>query len=265
MLNRVGEENQVGFLSIDFDKLGKEVKELKDTRERKPEEQTRFAKQTSGDLHKQKSMNMIGFLEGNTVPTSEAKPEQKVDSTPAQHLSSAFDPSNLWQRGASVRSAAAGEVTDIGGPKKQIKHDTAASIWNPNKIAQLADALNQTTRERVAEQKATTEEHRRHIRQQANDSLVDALAQVDQRKASQVSNAGTYEGTNYKAPTKGMSIWDNSEALEQFRQEKTEGERLAERRRQEAAQKDDSWKVAESCTTSKSITSRLFDKLMEGK
>ena len=83
MVQRVSGENSIGFLNIDYDKLGEEVKEINEAKNKKVEKPVQITKQMSGNMYKQKSI--INFLD-NDVPAPEKREEKVAESCSGDNI-----------------------------------------------------------------------------------------------------------------------------------------------------------------------------------
>lgn len=179
----------------------------------------------------------------------------------SRHLSG-FDPENfLTSNKSSIISADAANITDMGGPKKQIKIPISNSIFDPQSNAREASKIGNKTDIQVAKEIIAT--NRRTAEQQRMDELVEKLQSTDQAKASSVHRTGTgnVESTAFKASRNNMSIFDSSD-FERI-PEKTGGEIISEKVAEKKAEVDESWRRNGKSLTSGDISDRFFDGLLE--
>lgn len=257
-LQRVGKENKIGFMEMDYDKLAKEVRDIDNKYNNREKVEQPIAKPTSGNLYRQQSHNMMAFLDGNSVPQPA---EQKQPEIKAEAARKFTRPDVIMGSSNQILPSRGGEDRDGAAPQKQIKSETSNSIWENRKLIDMVEAAEKTSKERVAEQKQQQAERKQTMRQEANDRLVEQIQSVDQRKASNISkiheSSEQPQEPSYKQPTRNMSIFDSAD-FERLA-EKTDGERISEAKRN--AQKDESWKLNQKQHTTKDVLNRLFDAL----
>jgi hypothetical protein len=222
----------------------------------------------------------------STEKTASAEPEQKIACSCENETSDgdkALEAYNElhgkkaiasedydYRTGKSIHSASGNQsVSDMGGPKKQIKFQSSNSIWDSEVLdRQLketgSDERIKSENKKIAE---TREENKQISRYEtiSGESLADALKETDQRKAGGVSSAFAQEAHKYsnKLPMKGMSIFDTSEF--QRVAERTAGEQLKVDKIAAANKpKDRSWLETKS-VTSKNIFNSMIDSLIDDK
>lgn len=170
-----------------------------------------------------------------------------------------FDPRT--SNGSSIISANAGGISDMRGPSKQIKTPTSNSIFDPHRNEKEAAKIDSKTatkieKERIASNKRTAEKERM-------DDMVEALRSTDQRKASSINRTGTgnLESTSFKPSLNNMSIFDSGD----FDRvpEKTGGEIVSEKVAERKSQVDESWRQNGKSLTSREVTNKFFDSLIE--
>jgi len=259
-LNRVGKEKQIGFMNIDYDKLSQEVDDIKEAHNKKTVAQPALKRQTSGDLHRQQAQNKILFLEGESVLEPEKKAETKVDAKPAQKLDNDFG-KNPHLTDKSIFSASYEGIKDTGGPSKQMQVPTSNTIWDNDVLQRMANNQELTSREKTQQDKGEIQDNRRSMQQERMDALAEGLQNTELRNASNVSKSGTHEGSNYNISKSVMSIFDTEKNFERL-PEKTTGESISEKRQAEKDQKDNSWRGGSGQLSSKDVTNRLFDALV---
>lgn len=264
-----GREGKIGFLDTDWDAVAKEAAAINDKYNGTPKEQRLLvAKQTVGSLHKQQYQQKIGFLEENSVPQPEVKEAQAVQPNAPTKANYRFDPQNLLQSSKSVKSSRTATITDMGGPSAQMQTRTSNSIWDNEKLTRLIaenDDRTQTERLREAEAQARVD-----MRKSALDKLTEQLADVDQRKTSSIAPAGdqtvSEDQARFSKVSRNISIFDcmGDQQAEEFSRlpEKTVGEKIAEARRNEREEVDESWRAGGRVKTSKQVVNSLFDALM---
>ena len=253
MLHRVGKENKIDFLNTDYDKLAKEINDLKEAREKKPEEKPLTSKQTSGNMYAHKAHTLMNFLNEDSVQTPDKKAEQEVEPNLPKKLDNDFS-RNPHLTDKSIFSTRGGVVTDIGGPSRQIKTDISNSIWDPNKLQSM---INKEA-EKPINERESLEKQRKDREAQRMDELVENLKTTDTRKASGVTPLSSYIGSNYKTPINAMSIFDTEEFSRLA--EKTEGEKLSDNLKAEK-ETDESWRSGKQIRSTRDVVNDLFDKL----
>jgi hypothetical protein len=176
----------------------------------------------------------------------------------SRHLSG-FD--ERTSNGSSIISANAAGITDMGGPKKQIKLPISNSIFDPHSNAREASKIGEKTDIQVAKETIAT--NRRTAENDRMNELVEKLQGTDQTKASSVHRTGTgnVESTDFRASQNNMSIFDSSDFARI--PEKTGGEKISERVAEEKAQVDASWRGNGKSLKSSEIQSNFFDSLLE--
>jgi hypothetical protein len=147
------------------------------------------------------------------------------------------------QARSHIVSAKAG-VADLGGPRKQMKTQTNPTIFDPNKL----DRIVPDNGERIRAENAAIEKHREEMRYASRNETIkgedikEALKSTIQGKDVSVSSAAGTGAHKYstKLPMNGMSIFDDKEFA---RVEETQGEKMVQAQKEEAAAKkeDKSW------------------------
>lgn len=258
MIQRVGKENRINFLDIDYDSIEKEIEYNERKREKKSENNAPLKKQSSGNIYKQKSHNMVGFLDEDYVPAPQ-KEENYIAKNPSVNRPKNKLFQNLGMTSKNIMSSQGGSVSNIGGTSKQIKSETSNSIWEPNKVEKIAKEMIDNG-ERIRKEKDNLIEARKTLRQSSIDNLYESLKNVDQRKSSSISSLSHYEGGKYKSPRSGMSIFDNTE-FERL-SNKTDGEILSERIEKERKEKlSNRESRSTKQVTSNDILKNMLDKL----
>ena len=174
-------------------------------------------------LYRQSDQNKVGFLNDKKEEIPLAKVDKidnkVIEAQKSKNLNSKFDPENIYgSKGNSIRSAMAGGITDIGGPKKQIRTSEVGSIWGDEE-KQIID-----NGEKIREEKQAISDYRKQDREQKTADLTQESQDIDLRKDSEISKTGTYSGSSYKMPQNGMSIFDDVFDFSRM-PEKTTGEK----------------------------------------
>ena len=273
MIQRVGNgENKINLMEVDWEKVDQEVNQINEKYNAPKEQRCRTAKQSSGNMYAHKNQYRINFLEGNNIPEPEKKTKEDIDfdKQSPKRLNSEFQPDNLLQNGSSVHSASSspsGE-TNFGGPKKQIKTETSNSIWDSERLEQVAQQLDSKTR--VQKEKQAQQEQREALRQKEQEELLESTKDIDTRKQATLSPLSGSEaiesGKTQSRNPENMSVFDYFEGNQNFNRlpEKTAGEKLSEKRAQMEAERqaDQSWKGDGKAKSTADVRDRLFDALM---
>ena len=270
MIQPVGKgENSINSIfDMNWDKFAAEADAINDKYNQPKKQEVRLAKQTSGSMYSTKNQHRIAFPfeENGGVVKPDIKPEKDVEMTGTRKLQRSFNPkeSNYLQSSKSVSSIE--HTASEGSNRKYLKSESSNSIWNSNKLQEMA----QDSQDRVREEKEAQESAKRTMRQQAHDNLVEALQSIDQRKASHISSVSDIQASEeavFDKPTRNMSIFDflGNDNPQDFARLETlsEGESLSRKKaaRKEEVAQDDSWKSGGKIVSSKSVTDRLFDAL----
>ncbi len=216
-------------------------------------------------IQKMSDEHKIKFLESEKPEEKQVQAEnvsKKTLETVAQEqkakkLNNKYDKDRGMMGSHSIFSARTEVITDEGGPVKFIKGETSNTIFDSNKIPNVAmDNKTKTIQEKeiIATNKRIAEEKR------MND-MVESLKKTDLTKASAVSPVGEYSGTNYKTPIGNMSIFDTKDF--QRLAEQTGGEKISQAVNEKKAYKDESWKNSGKVTTTKDVTQNLMDSLFK--
>ena len=176
-----------------------------------------------------------------------------------------------YRTGKSIHSAMGNQsVTDVGGPKQQMKFQSSNSIWDSEVLDRQLKAEGSDERIKAENKaiQAAREEEKQLSRYHtiSGESLADALKETDQRKAAGVNSLYAQEAHKYsdKLPQKGMSIFDTSDF--QRVPERTVGEQIRVDKIAAAnAPKDRSWLENGKQVTSKDLFNRMIDSLIDDK
>jgi len=200
----------------------------------------------------------IKFLEG----VQDDAPAKKADVTPDKTIQQVAEEQkarklnnkdNGLMTNSTIFSARTGSIRDEGGPSKYIKSESSNTIWENDKTAKV----EMDNKEKTIKEKEVIATNKRDKENKRMSDLAEAISQTEQRKASSVSPLNNFEGSNYKVPTKNISMFDTFD-FERL-QEKTAGEQVSEDTAKRASQKDDSWKNNGKSLSSKDISKKLFD------
>lgn len=148
--------------------------------------------------------------------------------------------------------------SNVGGPTKQVQSSIANSIWDSNRLSNMKGKLD--SKESTIAEKENMNQLRKKMEQERTDAIVNGIKSIDSTKASAVTKMDTYQGHKFNSPQNGMSIFDNSDFARV--PEKTAGEIVSEDNAYRRNQKDESWRNNGKSFSSKDVTNRLFDGLL---
>ena len=217
-------------------------------------------------IQKNKNSDMINFLFNVVAGGEEEVVESKENEKPPVKIEKAKKLDNnesvASRFSKSILSAGQGNITNIGGPKKQLGSETNNSIWDSGILERLAETPG--NKEKTAEDKEEIETLRNSMKSGRIDEMVESLKETDQRKDATVTGMSEYhdrDARSYQLPSRNISIFDTKEEMD-FRRvpEKTAGEQSVE----EAAipkEKDESWKDIKGAPRLKNTLDTLFDNL----
>lgn len=148
--------------------------------------------------------------------------------------------------------------SDMGGPSKQVHSSIANSIWDSDRLVKMKGEID--SKEASKAEKESMTQLRKKMEQERTDELVAGIQSTDSTKDSSVNQMNRFQGHKFISPTNNISIFDNGN----FDRvpEKTAGETVADDNAQKRAQKDESWKNNGKAFSSKDVTNRLFDGLV---
>jgi len=189
---------------------------------------------------------------------SERTIQQLADAQRSKKLDNKYNDSGIMNR-QSIFSARTGIIKDEGGPTKYTKSESSNTTWDSDKTARSSQEIDSKTK--TIQDKAAIADNKRHDEKKRMDTMVEALRGTDQTKASAISPASTYSGSNYKTPSKNMSIFDTKD-FERL-QEKTAGEKVTEENNARKDQKDDSWRGGGKSVKASEIVSEYFNSLLK--
>lgn len=215
-------------------------------------------------IQRMSNQGKISFLEGekssNVQKSSNAKPERTMAQLAEQQKAKKLEnKDNGLMTNHTITSATTGVIRDEGGPSKYIKSESSNSIFDSGKTARESEKLDSKTKSR--QDKEYIVANKRDAEQKRMDSLVEALKRTDQTKASAVSPAVPYSGTNYMKPIGSMSIFDTKDF--QRLADKTGGEQVTEDKKERNNQVDDSWRGGGKSVTSSDLKDRFFNSLLQ--
>jgi hypothetical protein len=217
-------------------------------------------------IQKNKNSESIDFLFGvvtggkqeEVVEDKDTKPEVKIEK--AKKLDNNEAVASRFSN--AILSAGQGNITNMGGPQKQMGSETNNSIWDSGILEKLAGTPS--NKEKTIESKEEIENLRNSMKSGRIDEMVEALKETDQRKDATVTGMSEYterDARTYQLPSRNISIFDTKEEMD-FRRvpEKTAGELSVE----EAGipkEKDESWKDIKGAPRLKNTLDTLFDNL----
>ena len=201
-------------------------------------------------IYRASQNSSIGFLDLDSVDNKRLDTAEKIENYKnednkrcitedqrARKLEHKFNPENLLAKGNSISSARCGEVTDTGGPSKQINVEGQNSIWQ-NKTEEIID-----NGEKIREEKEEMNAFRKAQREERMSELVENIQKTDNRKNSQVSSAVVEgSGSGYKNSNGLFSIFDKEFNVDSKIPEKTAGEKAVEEAREARIKDTEEWK-----------------------
>jgi len=217
-------------------------------------------------ISRNQDMYNIKFLE-NQLTEKKAEVKQSQPETPT--VDTVKKQTRKIDNNESVRSrfnnvilsAGSGDITDIGGPTKQMGFNTNNSIWDTDVLSRLID--QETNKEKTQKQKERIEIFRNSLKDGRIDEMVESIQSTDTSKSSSVTAMGEYNETRkYKASNRNIGMFDNEEFSDL--PELTEGEKVSERAR-EQKEKDESWKDIKAATKLTNTLDNFFNILTEKK
>ena len=158
-----------------------------------------------------------------------------------------------------VSSARTGGIKDEGGPSKYVKSESSNTIWNNDKTEIESQKIDSKTK--TIQDKSEIASNKREAENKRMNDLAQSLKSTIQEKASSISPAGTFSGTNYKLSDNNMSIFDNKDFMRVKGQ--TEGEKVSEETNARRGEIDDSWRGGGKSISSKDMTQNLMKDLFK--
>lgn len=165
------------------------------------------------------------------------------------------DVSFINRNGKTIMSAQAGELTDIGGSKNQMRTQSSNSIFDSeilNKLGKVASSKEETQKEKIA-----IEENRNNKEKERMSALAENINNINIKKGNSMFRNGddSCEEISYKKASTSMSIFDNLnfENLPNM----TEGEKLSQDTISRKKEKDESWR--NSGKSDKVSNTKIFD------
>jgi len=211
------------------------------------------------------------FAKAETEIKAEKKAREEIRPQGVVRSKKRFDPDNLIGQGKlsmpnRILSAGLGEIKDEGGSKSQLGSQNNNSIWNPNRLDEMKEI--KSSKEKTIEAREETEKLRNSMKKDRMDEMVESLSKTDTRKDANIQSASSHSerATHEPSMKRHNSIFDALDGKDAFSRipEKTAGESLSDvKGRKEKA--DDRYIKNYGTKSSKSITSDLFDRLMQKK
>lgn len=217
---------------------------------------------------KNQDQHRIKFLEDAVLGRKEQAPEvKKAEKQPNEEWKNIENqkPTRSNNNDAigsrsskSILTAGNGNITNFGGPSKQLKSQTSNSIWDSGIVEKLAGTKG--NKEKTLEKKEEIEKYKNSMKADRLNEIVESLRETDTRKDATVSSAGVFDkAPGYKAPSRNISIFDNTSDFDRV-PEQTHGEKVAAESRK-AKEKDDSWKQVSTASKIKNTIDSIFDQL----
>lgn len=243
----------INSIFTDWDKLAKEAEAINNKYNSPKEQRCEVTKQTKGNIYAAKNQHHIDFAFAEKENKEVPKTASEKIAPQVSKLSRSFVPekSNYLQSSKSISSVEAGEAQGMN--KKYIKSESSLSIWQDN------SAPKKDLKEITLSNKEAEAQRRKTMREEANDKLVEALQNVDLRKASSVYSASTDEEVKDSQSFKvnnHISLFDNNEFSKL--PELTSGEEIRVNKAAEKKKRDENKYISNS-----SKTSDMFDKFLE--
>jgi len=160
---------------------------------------------------------------------------------------------------SKIMSSSGGNITDIGGPRKQMNSQTSNSIFDCEVLDRLR--VIKDSSEETAEIKSNVNRVRNSINDEVMNNLAESLKSTDQRKSSTVSPMSQYSGSSYNKPANGLSIFDQDMNFERV-PEKSDGEKLSAKLAEDREKSNDSWRDTSKANSIRSLEDRLIDSFM---
>ena len=213
-------------------------------------------------IQRMSDQHSIKFLETEITKIDTEVKEKKASKTlqqlaEEQKSRKLNNKDNGFMTSRHISSACTGDISDMGGPSKFTKSESSNTIWENDKVAHSSEIDSKTKTYTEKQQIAT---NKREAEQKRMDNMVNVLRDTDQTKASTVAPLNTYGGSNYKAFTNNFSMFDTEDF--QRLQQKTLGEVSSEESSKRRAQEDLSWKRGGKSFSSKDVSKRFFDSLL---
>jgi hypothetical protein len=219
-------------------------------------------------LRKTKEQGSINFLGNNgSLPDIDSQTQKQSMSEDERILKVAEEQKSKRYNGIddgykndkSIMSATCSPdaFSDMRGPNKQVHSSIGNSIWESDRLLKMKGEIDSKEASKV--EKDSVAQLRKQMKQDSIDTIVEGI-QSSTTKAADVTKMDSYQGHKFNSPQNGMSIFDSSDFARV--PEKTAGEVVAEDNAQKRAQKDESWKNNGKAFSSKDVTSRLFDGLL---
>ena len=209
-------------------------------------------------INKNKDAHRIKFLEDAIVGDKKQAEEQKPLQS-SEPIKKEKQPDIKNDR--SILSAGVGEITDTGGPRRQLGTQTNNSIWDSSVLDKLANTPS--NKEKTLDKKENIDRLRNSLKQGRIDEMVQSLQDTDTRKDAGVRNIGEYteRGAKYQMPTRHMSIFDSDTDFGRV-PNKTAGEAVTEEIIK-PKEKDDSWKETKGTKKVNNVLDNFFDSIIK--
>lgn len=214
--------------------------------------------QRMSDQHKIKFLDGERVQEENTQSTLPQKTVEQIAEEQKSRSLSHID--NGFMTAKHIASARTGVISDQGSPSKYIKSESANNIWDNDKTEKASKEIDSKTK--TMQEKEEIFSNRREAENKRMQELTENLKSTIQDKASSISPAGNYSGTNYKTSSNNLSIFDNEDFSRL--QNKTGGEQVSEDVAIRRGEVDDSWRSGGKCISSSDMKKKLFDGFFTG-
>ena len=213
-------------------------------------------------LQRMTDQHKISFLDKaniTDVPKKTIANEKKAisDIAETQRSKKLNNKDNGIMTSHHISSARTGDISDNGGPAKYIKSETSNTLWDSERTSKITV----DSKENTAKEKDIIASNKRHAEQKRMNTMIEELRSTDQTKASAVSPAGSYSGSNYKSTSNNMSIFDTKD-FERL-PNKTAGEQVVDDNKNRRSQKDESWKNGGKSVSVQEVVSDYFNQLLK--
>lgn len=210
----------------------------------------------------------------NYVPEFKKKAKKERDRSweqPAKQTTLDETKHNIIRSAHSIQSARAGNLSDIGGPVRQMKSATANSIWDNNVLDRIKSGeVKLDQGERIAADNKARAEQREESRR-AQFTIDKEAVKAAMKGSNTVTNTSAHASDNSNYSTKvsknQFSIFDKADKFENM-SDPTSGEAIKQAAKQRREKSDRSWETQKPNMTAKEKLSSFFDSLrksQEGK
>jgi hypothetical protein len=219
-------------------------------------------------LRKTKEQSSINFLVNQGSPDVDSQSQKKsmtederIQKIAEEQKSKKYNgKDDGYKNDKTIMSATCDTdvFSNIGGPVKQVQSSISNSIWDSDRLLKIKGQID--NKEATIAEKESMNQLRKRMEQERTDSIIKGIQSVDSTNAAAVTKMDSYQGHKFNSPQQGMSVFDSSDFVRV--PEKTAGEMLSEDNEKKRNLKDESWKNNGKAFSSKDVTDRLFDGLL---